>query len=259
MTGIPSKSLFRAVRQTPNLTAELVDQLVGQIEMGALAPGQRLPTEQSIVEATGVSRTVVREALASLRARGLITTRQGLGAFVAVSPPPKTFSVAHDDLEFIADILRLLELRISLEVEAAGLAATRRSSADLKQMRAHLEALELAIQSTGSGAEADFAFHRSVLAATGNPYFVRIFDAFGQSIIPRQRVRLEAMPPAQRKAYLRKIQREHRIMMDAIESGDAATARRAARRHLQHAYSRYALLRDEAGSPEPDTRTQAAK
>jgi DNA-binding FadR family transcriptional regulator len=251
MTEISAKGLFRAVRQTPNLTAELVDQLVGQIEIGALAPGQRLPTEQSIVEATGVSRTVVREALASLRARGLITTRQGLGAFVAVNPPLKTFSVAPDDLESIADILRLLELRIGLEVEAAGLAAARRLPGDLAQMRAHLEALELAIQATGSGAEADFAFHRAILSATRNPYFVRIFDVFGQSIIPRQRVRLEAMPPAQRKAYLRKIQREHRVMMDAIESGNPATARQAARRHLQHAYNRYTLLRGEAGSREP--------
>src|SRR5689334_7686210 len=101
MTRTSRKSPFKAIRQTPNLTAELVDQLVSQIETGALSPGQRLPTEQSIVQATGVSRTVVREALASLRARGMITTRQGLGAFVATEPARKTFSIAPSDLDSI--------------------------------------------------------------------------------------------------------------------------------------------------------------
>ena len=63
-------NLFDTIQQAPNLRSGLVDTLVAQIESGDLAPGQRLPTEQEIVAATGVSRTVVREALASLRARG---------------------------------------------------------------------------------------------------------------------------------------------------------------------------------------------
>jgi GntR family transcriptional regulator, transcriptional repressor for pyruvate dehydrogenase complex len=237
---------FEAVRQAPNLTAELVDRLVRQIETGALAPGQKLPTEQSIVAATGVSRTVVREALASLRARGLITTRQGLGAFVRAEPGPAAFTIRPEDLASIADVLRLLELRVSVEVEAAGLAARRRTAEDLERMRGHLKTLDAAIEEAGSGAEADFAFHRAVLVATGNPYFARFFDVFGQSIIPRQRIRLEAMPAAERRTYLGRIQREHRRMLEAIEAGDAGMAQRASRAHLRKAYQRYALMRGEA-------------
>ena len=120
-------TLFNTIQQTPNLRSGLVDTLIAQIESGDLAPGQRLPTEQAIMTATGVSRTVVREALASLRAKGLITTRQGLGAFVSDDPTPRSFSIIPTDLKSIDDVLRILELRMGIEVEAAGLAARRRT------------------------------------------------------------------------------------------------------------------------------------
>ncbi len=121
-------AVFDRIEQAPNLTAGLIDTLVSQIESGELAPGQRLPTEQAIVTATGVSRTVVREALASLRARGLITTRQGLGAFVAESATPRSFSI--DSKAGLADALRIYELRLGIEAEAASLAAVRRTEED---------------------------------------------------------------------------------------------------------------------------------
>jgi len=235
-----------AIEQTPNLTSGLIDTLVAQIESGNLTPGQRLPTEQAIVNATGVSRTVVREALASLRARGLITTRQGLGAFVAANRPARSFSISPDDLRSIDEVLRLLELRMGVEVEAAGLAAQRRSDGDISLMQRHLDALEASISAAGSGAEEDFAFHRAVLVATQNAYFARFFDSFGSLIIPRQRVRLDALEPAARKHYLRRIQREHMAILAAIIEKDAAAAQRAARSHLAKSYARYQGLGQNA-------------
>jgi len=220
----------------------IVETLAAQIEAGVLAPGQRLPTEQAIVAATGVSRTVVREALASLRATGLITTRQGLGAFVAERPPPKAFAVDADEMDSISEVLRLLELRMSIEVEAAALAAERRTTADIERMASRLRAIDKEIESEGQGAEADFAFHRDILASTQNPYFTRIFDVFGSLIIPRQRLRLDAMPPEQRNAYLERIQGEHRAILKAIKSRDGLAAREAARHHLLNAYERYRTL-----------------
>src|ERR1043165_1452542 len=73
---------FDAIPQAPNLRTGLVETLIAQIESGDLAPGQRLPTEQAIVAATGVSRTGVREAPAFLPAKGFITTRPGLRSFL---------------------------------------------------------------------------------------------------------------------------------------------------------------------------------
>src|SRR6478672_887147 len=69
-----------------SLTHVLIERLTAQITSGELTPGAQLPTEQELIAATGVSRTVVREAVAALRAEGLVLTRQGVGAFVADAP-----------------------------------------------------------------------------------------------------------------------------------------------------------------------------
>ena len=164
--------LFDAIPQAPNLRSGLVNTLIAQIESGDLAPGQRLPTEQEIVAATGVSRTVVREALAALRAEGLITTRQGLGAFVSKDPLPRTFSILPDDLESIDEVLRVLELRMGIEVEATGLAAERRSDAALEQMSSPARrAGNRGPRRRRRRSEEDFGFHRAILAATQQRQF----------------------------------------------------------------------------------------
>src|ERR1044072_4450802 len=92
-------TFFNTIQQPSNLRSGLADTLMAQIESGDLKPGQRLPTEQAIMRTTGVSRTIVREALATLRAKGLITTRQGLGAFVSNDPNPRSFSIIPNDLQ----------------------------------------------------------------------------------------------------------------------------------------------------------------
>jgi DNA-binding FadR family transcriptional regulator len=239
-------SLFGAIQQTPNLRSGLVDTLIAQIESGDLAPGQRLPTEQEIVNATGVSRTVVREALASLRAKGLITTRQGLGAFVAKDPPAKTFSIVPTDLESIDEVLRVLELRIGVEVEAAGLAAKRRSAEDLARIKARLDAIDAAVATSGAGAEEDFAFHRAISAATGNNNFTRLYDTFGTAMIPRQWARIDHMTAGEREKHFSRMRSEHQVILSAIEAQDAAAARRAMRTHMTRSYSRFEKLRGEA-------------
>lgn len=237
--------LFDTIQQAPNLRSGLVDTLIAQIESGDLAPGQRLPTEQEIVNATGVSRTVVREALASLRAKGLITTRQGLGAFVAKDPPPKTFSIVPTDLESIDEVLRVLELRMGVEVEAAGLAAKRRTAEDLARIEAKLDAIDAAVATSGAGSEEDFAFHRAISAATGNANFTRLFDTFGNAMIPRQWARIDRMDAVEREKHFAGMRREHRAIFAAIEAEDVAAAQSAMRAHLTRSYNRFEELRDE--------------
>lgn len=236
------KTLFDAIQQTPNLRSGLVDTLVAQIESGNLAPGQRLPTEQEIVTATGVSRTVVREALASLRARGLITTKQGLGAFVAQAPP-KTFSIVPDNPESIDQILHVLELRIGVEVEAAALAARRRTREDISRLEAKLEAIDAAIAAQGSGAEEDFGFHRAISAATGNGNFIRLYDTFGTAMIPRQWARFDRMDAGERNKHFARMRREHRAIFTAIAEQNPAAAQRAMRMHLTKSYALFEALR----------------
>ena len=239
--GSRSPSLFARIEQAPNLTGGLIETLVTQIESGRLAPGQRLPTEQAIVAATGVSRTVVREALASLRARGLITTRQGLGAFVADRTTQRSFTIETGE-DSLADTLQVLELRMSIEVEASGLAAQRRTDAELAGIRVRFDAVSAAKGAAGAGADEDFAFHRAILASTHNPYFTRVFDVFGSHLIPRLRTRLEGMQTAELARYVRQLRREHEAIVLAIEAQDSAAARKAAQDHLMRSRAHFQKL-----------------
>ena len=111
---MPAKAVHAAAppRRSRNLAQELVEHLGDRIRDGRLVPGEKLPTEAALMTAQGVSRTVVREALATLRAKGLITTRQGLGAFVANDPNPRSFSIVPNDLESIDEVISVLELRL---------------------------------------------------------------------------------------------------------------------------------------------------
>ncbi len=229
--GRSPKPRFEPIPAAANLTGGLVEIMAAQIESGRLAPGQRLPTEQALVAATGVSRTVVREALASLRARGLITTRQGLGAFVAVERTRKSFTIAQADVS-ADDERQLFELRVGIEVEAAGLAATRRSAADVALLRTRLEQAVTNAGQSGDDVDADFAFHRAILASAGNPHFGGVFEVLADVLMRRERATLRAMPADQRATYVRRLRRDREAIVDAIERGDAPAARRAIRRQL---------------------------
>lgn len=238
------EAVFSAIRQVPNLRSELAASLIAQIESGDLKPGARLPTEQAIMLATGVSRTIVREALATLRAKGLITTRQGLGAFVTSDPSPRTFSILPNDLESLDEVLHVLELRMGIECEAAGLAALRRTPEDLERMQSRLDALDQAVAETGQGPQEDFAFHRAMLAATQNPYYGRLFDTFGSLMVPHQWAQFDRMTAAERQRHAKRMRKEHYDIFNAIAQGNEAAARRAIRHHLSQSAGRFRGLRD---------------
>src|SRR5882672_6066924 len=124
MTG--RESAFRPLAPPKNLTVKLVDLLAAEITSGKLAPGARLPTEQEMMASFGVSRTVIREAVSALRSEGLVLTRQGVGAFVASDVKGRPFRIDPDGLKSLQEILRVMELRMGVEIFAAGLAAERR-------------------------------------------------------------------------------------------------------------------------------------
>ncbi|MFI4983451.1 MAG: FadR/GntR family transcriptional regulator, partial [Nevskiales bacterium] len=144
--------------RSKSLAHRLVDDISGKIRSLALQPGERLPTEAEIVQAYGVSRTVVREAISKLQAAGMVETRHGIGTFVLQPRAPSMFRLDPSDLATSVDVLAVLELRISLESESAGLAATRRSEAQLKVMRDALDAFERHIADSGDGVGADYQF-----------------------------------------------------------------------------------------------------
>ena len=187
---------YERVRPARSLTHQIVERIRADIGGGALAPGARLPTEQEMIAAFGVSRTVVREAVAALRAEGLVATRQGVGAFVADDAQSRPFRIEPGGLGSIEEVLALIELRIAVEVEAAGLAAERATRADIQAIGAALKAIDAAIADGQLAVTEDIAFHHRIAAATGNSHFVRFMEFLGRFMIPRQSVRMATPDPS---------------------------------------------------------------
>ena len=242
-----SPTAYSPVTLPPSRTALLVDHLGGEIRAGRYKPSERLPTEQELMARFEVSRTVVREAVASLKAEGLVVTRQGSGAFVAQNPAGRPFRITSDDLESFAEVLNVLQLRLAVEVEAAGAAAARRDQPMLDDIARRLDQIEAATSAGDTAIEADYEFHLAIARATGNPYFERFMRFLGTVLIPRQTVRAGMDDPELRRAYLMRIQAEHRALYRAIRDADVEAARQAARVHLEGARERYLAIAEADG------------
>jgi DNA-binding FadR family transcriptional regulator len=236
---------IRPLAAAHKLSRGLFEQLAEQIKSGRLAPGARLPTEQELTRAARVSRTVVREAVAALRAEGLVVTRQGVGAFVSPEPQRAPFRIDPERMQSLDDILSVMELRLGVEIESAGLAAERATRAQVKLIGAALEGIERAAERGQGAVDEDLAFHRAIAEATGNAEFARFLQFIGGHLIPRRTVTGLTERMGGRRAYLALIQEEHRRIYDAIRGGDARGAREAMRRHLTRSLERYRRLAAE--------------
>ena len=93
------------VRQRETLTQQLVKALTGRIHEGRLKPGDRLPSEQELIEEFSVSRTVVREAISSLKATGLVASQQGVGAFVLQADASPSFPIDGTSPNLLKDVV----------------------------------------------------------------------------------------------------------------------------------------------------------
>ena len=235
MTGAPRFLLPPTVSRT----TQVADWFAQEIRSGRLASGEKLPTEQELIARFNVSRTVIREAMASLRSEGLVVSRQGSGVFVGDHRANRTFRIVSDEVQSLTEVQNVLQLRLAIEVEAAGIAAQRRSDADLELMRRSLEVIDASIAAGDSAVEPDFAFHRTISSATGNPYFGRFMHFLGPVIIPRQSIRPYLETPEQRRSYLEQVQTEHRRIYQAIERQNVEAARFTLREHLEAAQERY--------------------
>lgn len=236
---------FQPLSAPRSLTQQLFTRLASDITSGKLAAGSRLPTEQEMIAATGVSRTVVREAVAHLRAEGLVITRQGVGAFVAENVR-RPFRIEFDEGSSLREVLNVMELRTGMEIEAAGLAADRASAGGIKKVSECYEAIDAAIERGEMAVDQDFAFHCAIADATGNPQFRRFLEYLGRFIIPRQTIWGRSAPVLSR-THLNIFQKEHRQIVHAIRSKAVTKARAAMRGHLLNSRRRHQKLADDLG------------
>jgi DNA-binding FadR family transcriptional regulator len=238
-------------RRPQRLSDELVDALGERIRSGAIAAGTKLPTEAQSMAEFAVSRTVVREALSRLHAAGLVETHHGVGTFVAAAPGRANFRVGREQLGTLQDVVAVLELRIGIEVEAAGLAAQRRTPANLAKMREALASFVASTEAGRSAVGADFEFHVEIARATQNAHFVHLLQTLGTAMIPRARLDRAAGGADERQQYLRRVHVEHESLLDAVARQDADGARAAVRTHLANSRERWRRAATTAESPGP--------
>ncbi|MDP5009473.1 MAG: FadR family transcriptional regulator [Glaciimonas sp.] len=227
-----------------NLAQSVVFDLSENIRNGSIKTGEKLPTESELMRIQGVSRTVIREAISHLQASGLVETRHGIGTFVLdITAKNSLGNINSLDIDPTAivtmrDILAILELRISLEAEAAGLAAMRRTTAQLEQMQLALLAFQQSAAAHGDSVAADVQFHLEIAHATGNRYFVDILSHLGTTIIPRTRINSARLAHDDPSAYLDRVHNEHEDIYNAILRQDPESARAAMRTHLSNSRER---------------------
>lgn len=235
------------VRRPRSLTQGVVTALSERIRSGEFHIGEKLPTESELMGSFGVSRTVIREAISRLQAAGLVETRHGIGTFLLEPQNERQLRIRTESILTVLDVLAILELRISLETEAAGLAALRRTDAHLQQMRSILADFAESIhKKAGSAVASDVAFHLLVATATGNRYFHDILKQLGKAIIPRTRVDSAALAEDDRASYLARVHREHEDIYNAIARKDPDAARAAMRTHLANSRERLRRAQEAA-------------
>jgi GntR family transcriptional regulator, transcriptional repressor for pyruvate dehydrogenase complex len=229
---------FTLTRRPRGLVTEIVDALASSIRAGDIKPGDKLPTEAAIMARFEVSRTVVREAISKLQASNLVATRHGIGTFALEQIDPKTFQMSPVDFATVNDVISVLELRISLETESAGLAAMRRTSANLRAMQQALDNFETSLKGESDAVPSDFQFHLEIAKATGNRHFAELMTYLGENIIPRTRVNTSERAKVDKASYLRRVNSEHQNILAAIRTQNADAARTAMRLHLSNSLER---------------------
>jgi len=237
-------------RKPRSLAQELVAVLTERIRSGQLKRGDKLPTESQIMAEEGVSRTVVREAISRLQAAGQVETRHGIGTFVLDQPSGGGFRIDPATIVTLREVLAVLELRIALEVESAGLAAQRRSDEAPSGMRAALDELNEGVSHASDAVSADFQFHLQIAQASGNHYFADIINHLGTSIIPRTRLNSARLAHDDQPHYMSRLSHEHEAIYEAIARRDSEGAKMAMRMHLSNSRERLRQAHEDAEKQE---------
>lgn len=229
-----------------NLTEKVINNIKARVNEGELKPGDKLPTEPKMIEQFGVSRTVIREAIASLKADGLVEPKHGVGVFIrAPQKPEHELSLLTQHTDKLSGTIEALELRMAVEIESAALAAVRCSPAQEADICDCFYAYESKIQKGENTEKEDFDFHVAIATATNNQHFVEFLTLLGQKTIPRARLREEA-GLARDPELEKQLNAEHKEILDAIVERNPDRAREAMRKHLAGGSNRYRALAQAA-------------
>jgi GntR family transcriptional regulator, transcriptional repressor for pyruvate dehydrogenase complex len=229
-TGACNMMPTSRLKRPDRLADAIISDVASAIGEGRLAPGGKLETETAMAGRYGVSRAVVREALAQLKADGLVMVRQGAGAYVSNAPGAASFKIVAGS--GAAKLRHLFELRLIVEGAAAGLAATRAQPQDLRAIEDSLTQMRLALAAGHDGSRHDGLFHEAIANASHNPELARFVTFLGHAFDETRAPSWTAEGRALRHAE--KAVAEHQAILDAIAAGHGAQAQHAAEAHIRH-------------------------
>ncbi|UTL89643.1 FadR/GntR family transcriptional regulator [Pseudomonas fluorescens] len=213
----------------------LVDRVVSairtEIDSGRLAAESRLPTEQQLAEQLNVSRSVVREAVAQLKADGVLIARRGLGSYISQTPAGTVFRFPGSHGR-TPDLTQMFEMRLWIETQAAAIAARRRDEQDLAHMAKALQEMLDKRSDYATASAADVAFHRAIAEASKNDYFVAFHDFLGGQLASARRTAWENSA-AHSVGGSAEANREHQALYQAIADSDRHAAAACAEAHLR--------------------------
>lgn len=199
--------------------------LLARIQSGEWGVGDKLPGETTLGPQLDVGRSTVREAIRILAARGVLTTRQGAGVFVAALDVSESWNVVVQR----AGIASVLEARTAVEAEAAGLAAGRRTAKHLRELRRALDERDRRRTEIAEHVDSDMAFHRAIVGAAQSPILLELFDGFAgrsrQAMIDMLRLRGHHGDDADHDI--------HESIYEAIVSRDVEASISLTRAHLR--------------------------
>ncbi len=229
---------FNQIHRADHLPGRIAAEIAREINDGKLKAGDKLPTEHVLSKTFGVSRSVIREAIAQLRNEGAVETRQGVGAFVTDPRQRVSIRIERSKLNDPDNFRDLFQLRMPLEIEAAGLAAVHRTDAQLERLKTAVHNMRHAPVWEKDGISADLDFHRTLADATQNDYFSMFLGFIAERIS-------SAINTAFSRAVFGEILEttiaEHVAIYEAVAASDASAARAAMRAHLSGAAERVNL------------------
>lgn len=223
-----------------SLVDQVTQTLLTRLSQREWQIGARMPGQNVLSVELGVSVVVVREALARLKADGLVESRQGAGVFVLSTPEaPRGFKVAPLVEGDPVRLAAVLEVRSSIEVAAAELACLRRTPEDIHECTEAFKQLRAALAAGGEAIVEDFNFHLAVAKASHNEFYPELLRYLHHVLIlaiRTSRARTRTMP-----RRLEQVQDEHAAILQAIVDGQAAAAGRVMQVHLANAARRLDL------------------
>ena len=158
-------------------------QILGSIESGQFKPGDKLPTEQQLIEMFGVGRSTIREATSTLSMLGYLQSIQGKGCFVREDlDPVKATGLALQDMQAATNIIDLVEVREILECNAVRLAARRAESKDLKRIQKALLKMKETRSDLQRFIDHDFQFHIAVARASQNQLILELMKRIVEKV-----------------------------------------------------------------------------